>query len=306
MQSLLSHPPGQPLDFATVEAFCKQGVREGRFIDYKADFPADLAKMIASLANTDGGLVLIGVVADKKTNAPTLPLQGVALAPDLEEKVYKICGSSIYPPIAPLVWLVNFSDTNLSQPERAILVVRVLPSDLAPHAVDKRRGVYVRTGNISQPYEQATADEILQLSNRRAEASVLRRELIAQARRRFQFFKERRFADPDDVRHGLVHCADTQVAICPKYPGRTIASVQQIVEWLRMPPCRKRGIEGFDFFPPVGEAQPVQDAAMFKTAANSNGLEVTEVGTRGLISHGFYNKHDEWFAVHATGLQLGA
>lgn len=61
-------------------------VREGLKVDYKEDFPKDLPKLITAFANSHGGIVLIGVKADKETNEP-IEICGIDLEDGLEERV---------------------------------------------------------------------------------------------------------------------------------------------------------------------------------------------------------------------------
>ena len=44
------------ITWADVERFCLQGTAENAYLDYKKDFPNDLAKTIAAMANTLGDL----------------------------------------------------------------------------------------------------------------------------------------------------------------------------------------------------------------------------------------------------------
>ena len=58
-----------------VEAFCQQRVPEGTYLDYKQDFPKHLQKTIAAMANTLGGVILIGVAEDAE-GKPVTPVNG--------------------------------------------------------------------------------------------------------------------------------------------------------------------------------------------------------------------------------------
>lgn len=51
-----------------VEDFCRNRVPEGTYLDYKEDFPSQLEKTISALANTLGGIILIGVAEDNERN----------------------------------------------------------------------------------------------------------------------------------------------------------------------------------------------------------------------------------------------
>ena len=69
-----------------IENFCKNKIPEGVYLDYKKDFPKHLEKIISSMANTLGGIILIGVEEDDE-NKPVLPLCGISFKKGLSEKV---------------------------------------------------------------------------------------------------------------------------------------------------------------------------------------------------------------------------
>jgi predicted HTH transcriptional regulator len=102
----------------------KVGIRETTRVEYKREFPSDLAKSISSLADAQGGIVVVGVDADDE-NKPILPFTGMALVDQPEERVYQICANSIYPPIFPNVWVARFDDPSQNPSQRAIIVIRV-------------------------------------------------------------------------------------------------------------------------------------------------------------------------------------
>src|SRR4051794_28072977 len=95
------------ITFEDVEDFCAQRRPEGIRLDYKADVPKDLAKIVAAFANTLGGAVLLGVQADQTKNEPVLPVKGMPEARGLADRVVSICQDNPYPPIRPEVKVVS-------------------------------------------------------------------------------------------------------------------------------------------------------------------------------------------------------
>lgn len=142
-----------PIDAITIqdiEQFLQSGVREGVLLDFKAEFPKRLDKTIASMANTYGGMVLIGV-EETASGGGVLPIKGVVLVRGLREKVIQIGIDSIYPPLIPEAKVVEFkSDPALAEPDRAVVVIRVHESEEG-HAVEQRTAVYLRADNVSDP-----------------------------------------------------------------------------------------------------------------------------------------------------------
>ena len=71
------------IDF--IRRFNDQEIPEGLRLDYKKEFidGKKLAKIICSFANTNGGIILIGVLADKISNKP-VAIPGIELRDGLE------------------------------------------------------------------------------------------------------------------------------------------------------------------------------------------------------------------------------
>jgi predicted HTH transcriptional regulator len=197
--------PIDDFDYPTVVQFLETGAREGIVLEFKSDFPAHLDKTLAALANTFGGVILIGV-DETETGQAQLPIAGIELKKGLRERVMQIGLESVYPPIFPEVRVVEFrSEEKLAEPDKAIVVIRVNESEHAPHAVESGTTVYLRVDNISKRIERkATVGEIEWLTNKRQysldeKARILqaadRRAIGARAtrrtRRRGQLYVER-------------------------------------------------------------------------------------------------------------------
>src|SRR5437016_4358660 len=93
---------------------------EGSRLDYKGDLPANIEKHLAAFANTQGGLLLIGVDQDSDTGAPILPPKCVPLR-GLDARIEQKGLEAVYPGFVPDVRLVE-------HPERAgygVGVVRI-------------------------------------------------------------------------------------------------------------------------------------------------------------------------------------
>ena len=76
------------IDFKEVKTFCDQKISEGLRVEYKEDFPINekLARTICAFANTAGGIILIGVTADKRNNVP-MDIQESILQKDWKKKL---------------------------------------------------------------------------------------------------------------------------------------------------------------------------------------------------------------------------
>lgn len=205
---MLFHLPLASIKEADVNSFCDE-YPEGIRVEYKRDFPADLAKGLASLANTLGGVVLIGAEALKTNNRPKTPISGVPTAPGLEERVLSIASQAIYPPILPTVGVIPLASGN------SAIVIRVDESPFSPHTIDQGRRVYVRTGSISTPIDLADLDRIQFLLERRTKADTRREALLQTVQEPFRhvcFISKAPRDVPPLLRLGIV----------PLYPHRPI------------------------------------------------------------------------------------
>jgi len=167
---------------ADVVAFCDLCEKEGLRLDYKKEIPKGLAKIVAAFANTRGGLVLLGVKANKTENTPVRPLVGMAKDIGIEEKITSMCLSKIYPPvefeISPVL-------DNPEAPDTGFVVIRVPESPEAPHSIDGK--VYERVTSQNDGIEfidHAHIANIRHLLERRANTERVREEAIKKEIRR--------------------------------------------------------------------------------------------------------------------------
>ena len=90
----------------------------------------DWEKAFVTMANTYGGLILIGV-EETIPGTGVAPVKGLPLVPGLRERVIQIGINAIYPPVIPDVRVVEFKSSDTApNPDRAVVVIRV----------DERRG----------------------------------------------------------------------------------------------------------------------------------------------------------------------
>ena len=105
----LWYRPIRDITFDDVDAFCSMKLSEGTRLDYKVSVSEKgnaqaprLEKLVAAFANTLGGIILLGVDADKKTNQPIWPpADGMPDEPGIEDQIISICQANIFPPVRP-------------------------------------------------------------------------------------------------------------------------------------------------------------------------------------------------------------
>lgn len=210
----LWHKEMRDVTFDDIDAFCRAGNREGMRLDYKAEVPRDLAKLIAAFANTRGGLILIGVEADTTNNQPiwppdSVPIRGMPTRAGLEEQIIQIATEAIYPPVRVEVSPVIENAHLAGHP---LLVVRVEESREAPHAVDQGRKILERVGSTNERYNFAHVD--------RVEALLKRRSMVEQDR-------DRAFGEVQTRMSEVMRNSPTPLAwvfLSPVYPWRQLCS----------------------------------------------------------------------------------
>lgn len=128
--------------YADVEAFLAEKIPEGLRLDYKRTVTDKIERTIAAMANSEGGVIVIGVDEERATRKPQLPPVGIDLAGQAE-RVQSKAYQAIYEPITALD-IRDFPSSD--DAERGVLVVRVQPSEHAPHAVDQGHTILRRVG----------------------------------------------------------------------------------------------------------------------------------------------------------------
>lgn len=89
-----------------IETFCNEWT-EGIRVEYKSDFPQnkDLRRSIISFANTQGGIILIGVEANK--DGKVVSFDGIKKEDGLKDKITNSCVNGIYPSIVPDIAIIE-------------------------------------------------------------------------------------------------------------------------------------------------------------------------------------------------------
>ncbi len=216
--------PRRPENADDVRAFCAS-FNEGIRVEYKRSLEGgvrhDLPKVVSSLANSLGGVLVLGVATNR--GVPQPPIEGFEppRGEELPLTVENICLRNTNPPVLPRSTVVR-SDV----PGRVFLVIEVEESWEAPHAIENSTLVYVRTGNAANPYELADVDLILALVKRREEPMRLRGTLLARARER------NTGVNYQDIPH-------IELEIGPMYPRRPLCSTDDI--WRFLLESRYRG-----------------------------------------------------------------
>jgi hypothetical protein len=141
LQTLLVEPLDD-LRYEHLEALVTNHVSEAFDLDFKATLYGnadkdrrDLATDVAALANTAGGLLVLGIEEDRQARAAAAP--GVAISDDEIRRILQVVGSLVVPlPVFEPMPVLKPGETG-----HGFLVVAVLRSLLAPHAVIVNQGL---------------------------------------------------------------------------------------------------------------------------------------------------------------------
>lgn len=187
-------------------------------LEFKRAAPSkdELLKKLTSMANTFGGCLIVGAEANS-SDSRLSALPGIDVIPGFRQQTFQRCYDGVYPPL----------DVEVSEPidceagkKRVCYIVHVPESDQAPHFMNGRKGVWIRTDEHSQRFEPrlATLPELTQLLSRREPILQRRQALIARARTRFLTTASQGGTETETGR-GKVG-ATAQLSIVPRYPSK--------------------------------------------------------------------------------------
>ena len=146
---------------------------EGPRLDFKSDVPDDIGDDVAGLANTYGGLILIGVKSDKEKHNIPLELVGVHVGHgDWIARITQKVLSTVQP-------RPPFDVTVVPSGKRdcAVILIRVYEGDHPPYEFTKGPRISVRFQDTTR---QATAREIENLFAKRDRAKTSPEEIISE------------------------------------------------------------------------------------------------------------------------------
>jgi Schlafen, AlbA_2 len=261
MHMLLTKPPAD-ITWDDVQQFCERQLVESKILDYKREFPKHLENVIAAMANTQGGTIIIGV-AESAQGKPLAPYEGIEFERGLQEKVQQIAASHIRPMVdLPVAIAPNGAG------DRAFVVISVPTSPLAPHSVDGN-AIYVRTGNRNQPEKLAAPAQIEGLFNHREKGRQEKVRLIAQANARSK-------ARGQPVGPLLT------LSLCPSYPGDALREPRELLQVYRsMAVCDGYGPD--ITFPIPSSPRTLQDGVEgVRTQDDSGEFYYAELACQGL------------------------
>lgn len=267
-------------------------------LEFKREVPDkdETLKKLSSFANTFGGLVIVGAAASSRDGRVDA-LPGVDEQSGYKQKVVDWCFNGANPPITAEV-----SDP-IPTPDgngKVCYVVSVAESDLAPHFLNGRQGVWIRTDEFSGRFHAALANaaELRELFSRRQVIVQRRAHLLERARQRYNTYistaaKSRKLPENDD--------AILEVSILPRFPSRPVCEQERITTVVMQNRTEWRGIG----FPNIGNNIISQHESTIVT--QPMGLfSILEVNVWGLLFYGTEIEYERKVSeqVHISGIHV--
>lgn len=217
--SIFAKPLSQ-LQFGDLDELLHDGSVENARLEFKRDVPDkdETLKKLSSVANTFGGFMVVGAKADSK-DGRIQELSGVDPQNGYKQKIQQWSFDAVSPPL-----IVEVSDPIPVNGEgsKVCYVVAVPESDTAPHFLNGRKGVWVRTDEFSSRFESRLADEneLKHLFDRRKLVIERRLRLTSRAKKRFDTYVAMKHTtrSGDKTTVGPV----LEFGIVPRFPSRQV------------------------------------------------------------------------------------
>lgn len=142
--------PSDKITFDDVQVFLNQQLEESVVLDYtevkETSSERDLnslLQIVVAMANTDGGLILVGV--SKNQHATNRPGELVGLDPKFIDSFKNKCRSLIQPAFLPEIFPIQIPGK-----DEIVLLIRIDPGRHPHPVVLREKGVLVRVGDSNQ------------------------------------------------------------------------------------------------------------------------------------------------------------
>ena len=244
-------------------------------LEFKAEVPGkdETLKKLSSFANTFGGYMVIGV-KESNTDRRIEGLPGVEVQDGYKQKIVDWCFSAASPPLTAEV-----SDA-IPVPAgngKVCYVIYVAESEVAPHFLNDRKGIFVRTDEFSARFEERLADEneLRHLFDRR-KLIVERREcLLARARVRFKVFSAAALAESSEE---TKQTPILELRVVPRFPARQLCEQHKLRSLVAGSSLEWRGV-GF----PISGSEPVSQHESAIVLKPVGGVSMLEANVWGML-----------------------
>jgi hypothetical protein len=163
------------------------------------------------------------IVGVEEKDSRIIAMPGIDAESGFKQRIVDWCASAVNPPL-----YVEVSDA-IPAPAgngKVCYVVRVPESDVAPHFLNGRNGLWVRTGEFSRRFDAklATEAEVRQLFDRRRLIIERRSSVIQRARMRFaNYLNTRRTPEGN-----LIPGPRLMLSVVPVFPAKALCEQEKL------------------------------------------------------------------------------
>jgi hypothetical protein len=217
--SIFTKPLSQLNTSDLVELLTDKSVENAR-LEFKSQVPDkdETLKKLSSFANTFGGLMIVGAKANS-SDGRIESLPGVDVQAGYKQTIVQWCFQGASPPLT-----VEVSDA-IPVPNgggKVCYVISTGESDIAPHFINGRRGVWIRTDEFSSRFDArlANENELRLLFDRRKQILERRTYLLGRARDRLNRYAVQLNNDLPKGRQKIPACLE--ISVVPRFPARPL------------------------------------------------------------------------------------
>jgi hypothetical protein len=286
--------PFPQLGTADLQELIEQKAVENVRLEFKLEIPSkdDTLKKLSSFANTFGGFMVIGGKAPSK-DGRIEELPGVDVQPGYKQTISQWCFDGASPPL-----IAEVSDP-IPAPAgngKVCYVIYVTESDVAPHFLNGRRGVWVRTDEFSARFEAhlANENELRHLLDRRRFIVERRAALLERARRRLDAYTAKKYTGAGGMRTRVGACLEMSVA--PRFPARPMCGQRELKSMVVGSRVQWRGV-GF----PQSSNNTVSQHESEIVLQPTTGFSIFEANVWGML---FYSAKVEVEGNETTAINL--
>ena len=256
-------------------------------LEFKSEAPGkdETLKKLSSFANTFGGLMIVGAKANS-ADGRLEEIPGIEEVPGFKQRTVQWCAEGANPPLT----------VEISEPipvpagnGRVAYVVNAPESDVAPHFLNGRKGVWVRTDEYSTRFEARLADEteLRHLLDRRKLIVARRTGLIERARSRVTTYNDRTPA-ASPAAQNRKGGPRLELSLVPRFPARPLCDQGTLAPLIMKNCLQYRGA----LFPDITRGIMSQHESALVLGARGDDLSVFECNIWGLLFYCAPIAHD--------------